>query len=407
MSRIRYGVSPWTVDQKAPRKFPTAVTATSADVVVVGGGLTGVLTAWQLKAAGRDVVLLEAERLGDGHSRSASGLTGLLTTADFRALEAMHGRRLARTLMETVRDAGPALAAGLKKAKIAAPADSRDILSLADHTPRGWDRDAVARTAAGLEAQALTGAAFTKATPAEVAGAVRFPGGGLTAPSKVLTGAITRLAGSRAKVFERARVTRIAFTRTDATVHAGSHAVQTSRVVICTDAPGELAPTLDRHVRGVERFHVLTVPLPAAVRRAVALDRVIAADTTALLAVSLTADGRLLLSGGDMAKLKERQRAEAQVQRMGHLMYECLRRFPAIAGTAVEYVWSAPIVAAPDRFPLVGPHRQYPHQLFAFGTDNDPSLAWMASGMLVRAVLGTTTAVDQMFGFSRVQEDRS
>ena len=101
MSRTRYGVSPWSVISPAKaRTFPTAPDLDEADVVVVGGGLTGLLTAWGLKTAGRGVVLLEAGRVGAGHS--AVGLRAspaLLASSDFRALEAMHGRRIARTLM--------------------------------------------------------------------------------------------------------------------------------------------------------------------------------------------------------------------------------------------------------------------------------------------------------------------
>ena len=104
--------------------------------------------------------------------------------------------------------------------------------------------------------------------------------------------------------------------------------------------------------------------------------------------------------------LPERKREAALVQRTGDLMYQCLRRFPVMVGLAPEFSWSSSIVAAPDRFPLVGPHRQYPHQLFSFGTDGDPTLAWLASRILVRAVLDEATADDEAFGFGRVQEDR-
>ncbi len=149
--------------------------------------------------------------------------------------------------------------------------------------------------------------------------------------------------------------------------------------------------------------------MPAAMRKAVGADlgRTVLVDRAADLALTVTPGGRLLLSGGDSPLLAEKQRATALVQRTGQLMYECLKRYPDIAGLAPEFGWSSPIVAAPDRFPLVGPHRQYPHQLFSFGTDADPSLAWMASRMLVRAVLHQATATDEMFGFARVQEDRS
>jgi len=388
------------------RTFPTTPTVDTADVVVVGGGLTGLFTAWGLTAAGRGVVLLEAGRVGAGYSASASGLTGLLAASDYRALEVMHGRRVARTLMADVAAAGPALAAAMKKAKAAVKYEPRPIVSLVDAPSRGWDRDVAARDTAGLQATALVGAALGKATRAEVGAAIRIPGAGVIEPARIITAAVARVAATRVQVFERSRVTKITFSRTDATVHVDKRAIRASRVVICTDAPGALAPTLDRHVRGLERFHVLTAPMPAAMRKAMALGDVVAADLVARFYCTATADGRLLVTGDDGPIVPERKRDAALVQRTGDLMYQVLRRFPVMAGLAPEFGWSSPIVAAPDRFPLVGPHRQYPHQLFAFGTDGDPSLAWMASRVLVRAVLGTATTADAAFGFGRVQEER-
>ena len=410
MSRIRYGVSPWTLTASPKaRTFPTTVDVGTADAVVVGAGLTGLLTAVALKAAGQDVVLLEAGRVGAQCSTAASGITGLLLAMDYRVLEAAHGRRIARTLVSTVADAGTSLAAALKKAKIPGAVAVRDLLSAVDSGARGWDREVAAREAAGLVAAALTGAPLAKATRADVSAAVRLRGAGLVEPARIVAGAAARLSPARVKVYERSCVTKITFSRVDATVHVGTRAVVTPRVIICTDAPGALAPTLDRHVRAYERFHVLTAVMPAPMRKALGADlgSTILVDRSADLALTATPDGRLLLSGADSSLLAEKQRAAAQVQRTGQLMYECLKRYPAMAGLAPEFGWSSPLVAAPDRFPLVGPHRQYPHQLFSFGTDADPSLAWMASRMLTRAALGQSTSTDELFGFARVQEDRS
>lgn len=407
MTRLRYGVSPWAAAATAKsRTFPTAPTQTAADVVVVGGGLTGLLTATALKAAGHDVVLLDAARVGTGLSRSASGLSGLLLTGEYRALDAQHGRRIARVLMTAVDGAGAALAAGLKKARIQGAGDARAILAVASTTPKGWDRDVAVRKEIGLPAAVLTGAALSRVTSADVAAAVKIDGGGLTDPSRIVSGAITRAAEARVKVYEKCAVAKISFTRVDATVHVGTHTITTPRVVICTDAPGSLAPTLDRHVRALERYHVLTAPMPAAMRKAVGLTTAILSDTAVDLHVTATPDGRLLVSGGDGPVPAARQRDAAQAQRTGQLMYEVLKRFPAILGLAPAFGWSTPIVAGPDRFPLIGPHRQYPHQLFSFGTDRDPALAWLASRVLVRAVAHEATRDDEAFGFGRVQEER-
>lgn len=408
MARTRYGAAPWALGiTAAPRTFPTKVEIPSAGVVVVGGGLTGLLTATALKTAGHDVVLLDAGRLGGGASMASAGITGLLLAADYRALEAQHGRRLARTLMQSVAAAGAGLASALTKAKIPGAIDQRPILSLGDAATKGWDRDAAARAAAGLTATPVTGAALARATTADATAALRIDGAGLTSPAKVVHGAIARLSAARVKTFEKCPVKKITFTRTDATVHVGTHTIVTERVVVCTDAPGALAPTLDRHVRGVQRYHVLTAPMPPPMRKAVGLASAVLYDAAALVAITATPDGRLLLTGGDGPILPDAKRSAAIVQRTGQLMYECLKRFPDMVGLMPEFGWATDIVAGPDRFPLIGPHRQYPHQLFSFGTDRDPALAWMASRALVRAVAHQPAADDEAFGFGRVQEDRS
>ena len=105
------------VVRRKARTFPVAPDLGESDVVVIGGGLTGLLTTWGLKAAGRTVVLLEAGRLGAGDSLAASGLSGLLVSSDYRALESMHGRRVARTLMSSVAAAGPAMSRGSGRPK--------------------------------------------------------------------------------------------------------------------------------------------------------------------------------------------------------------------------------------------------------------------------------------------------
>lgn len=58
--------------------YPPLVGASSYDVCVVGGGLTGLLTALHLAHAGRAVVLLEARRLGAGATGRSTAKVSLL-----------------------------------------------------------------------------------------------------------------------------------------------------------------------------------------------------------------------------------------------------------------------------------------------------------------------------------------
>lgn len=63
----------------------------TADVVVVGAGLTGLITAVLLARAGRDVMVLEAYRLGAGASGNTTAKISLLQGTKLSKIVAAHG----------------------------------------------------------------------------------------------------------------------------------------------------------------------------------------------------------------------------------------------------------------------------------------------------------------------------
>ena len=74
--KTRYGLSPW-IDSFPTRRRPSFEPFRgdkTADVVIVGGGLTGCATAQALAAAGRKPLLLEAARIGQGAGGRSTGL---------------------------------------------------------------------------------------------------------------------------------------------------------------------------------------------------------------------------------------------------------------------------------------------------------------------------------------------
>jgi gamma-glutamylputrescine oxidase len=70
--------------------------ATTADVVIVGGGFTGLQAAYHLAASGKDVVLIEGARFGDGASGRNGGQLGTGQRAWVEESEADFGRESAR-----------------------------------------------------------------------------------------------------------------------------------------------------------------------------------------------------------------------------------------------------------------------------------------------------------------------
>jgi glycine/D-amino acid oxidase-like deaminating enzyme len=98
----------------------------------------------------------------------------------------------------------------------------------------------------------------------------------------------------------------------------------------------------------------------------------------------------------------DRQRAKVVVQRTGQLMYELSTLYPAVSGVPPAYGWDAAYARTSDGLPYIGPHRNFPRHLFAFG-DASPSVtgAYLASRILLRHVLGEADAADKFFEFTR------
>ncbi|MGB3763835.1 MAG: FAD-dependent oxidoreductase, partial [Ornithinimicrobium sp.] len=80
----------WLADPSAPERLPTLTGEIDADLVVIGGGYTGLWTALQAKEddPSRDVVLLEAQVIGGGASgRNGGFCSASLTHGEANGIE--------------------------------------------------------------------------------------------------------------------------------------------------------------------------------------------------------------------------------------------------------------------------------------------------------------------------------
>jgi glycine/D-amino acid oxidase-like deaminating enzyme len=83
-------------------------------------------------------------------------------------------------------------------------------------------------------------------------------------------------------------------------------------------------------------------------------------------------------------------------------MYELSTLYPDISGIMPAAGWDATYAATADRLPYIGPHRNFPHHLFAFGdSSHGIAGAYLASRLLLRHHLGEAATLDGSFGFHR------
>jgi glycine/D-amino acid oxidase-like deaminating enzyme len=376
----------------------------AADVAVVGGGLTGCATAYAFAAAGIKVVLLEADRIGRASSGASFGWIADAPGASFqRSAEAL-GLKASRGAWQSWRRAALDFSALLRRLGVKcdlAPKSTVHVARTADQASL-LTREVKARRDVGLEATLVHGVPATALTAIPAAGAMRTRGGSTVDPYRASLGLAHAASVRGASLFERSAVRKVTFGPKAVDIETADGTVRVGRVVIATGRPTPLFKALVRHFWYQSTYFALTEPVPAKIRRALGDTGLVTVDVAEPPHhIRWVDEERLLVAGADGPSVADRSREQTIVQRTGQLMYELSTLYPDISGIAPAYGWDAGYGRTGDGLPYVGPHRNFPRHLFAFGCgSHSVTDAFLASRLLLRDYLDDADPADRVFGFT-------
>jgi glycine/D-amino acid oxidase-like deaminating enzyme len=400
-----YGRSPWVdlFPKSRVPSYPRSRGALDVDVAIIGGGMTGCATAYAFASAGVNVALFEADRIGRGSSGSSAGWITGEPSASFVQMEAALGRRVARLGWQAWRRAALDFEALVRRLNLKCSAESRSAVTVARTTEQAaWlAREQKARRDAGIDSALVPARAIAAVTGFQAAGAIRSRDSAVLDPYRATLGLAAAAAARGAQIFERSPVTKSSFDRHQATLSVGASFVRATRVIVATGVVSAQFKPLARHFVPRTAYLVLTEPVPSKVRKALGTrDHLLRDSAAPAHRVAWTDDERLLVSGADGGPVPARNRDAVLVQRTGQLMYELSTIYPDISGLQPAYGWDAPYSTTSRGLPLVGPHRNYPHHLFALG-DGSQSVtgAYLASRVLLRLHLDEPQPSDAVFAF--------
>jgi glycine/D-amino acid oxidase-like deaminating enzyme len=402
-TKTRYGDSPWMLAFPETRRpnHPELRGEHDCDVVIIGAGLTGAATAYACAVAGLKPIVVEADRVGGGAAGRSAGLLLPDPGPPFRDLQQAHGLRAARTMFELWRKASLDAAALLRRLSIQCALTPLDSLTVA-RDEKAFRREFDARSAAGLDVRWLLAKQARAAAQLDAA-AMRIGDAFALDPFRASIGMALAARKRGAKFAEHTPVRKVTFTKDGVIVTADGAIVRAQTAIVTTGmATAEFKP-LRRHFARRERYLVLTEPVPAAVRKKVMPAAITLRDTAVPHhCVRWTADNRLLDAGADQDETPARTRQAVLVQRTGQLMYELLTMYPEISGLRPEFGWDVSYGETADGVMYVGPHRNYPHHLFALGgNSNSVTGSFLAARILARAASGEPAKGDEVFGWTR------
>lgn len=403
----KYGRSPW-IDRFPKSRIPSYPRQRGeikVDVAVIGGGLTGALTAYAFAAAGIKVALAEADRIGRASSGASAGWIADDPGVPFIAVENALGLRAARHAWKAWRRSALDFVALVRRLGVKCDLEPAPTVTLA-LTPEQvvrFKREQKARRGAGLDAPFINARAAASDTGIAGTGGIRTRDSAIVDPYRLTLGVIAAAAARGALVFEQSPVTKVPFTRRTVEVRTAGGTIKAGRVVVATGVATDVYRSLARHFWFRTTFLAVTDRLAAKVRQRLGTrDAVLRDAADPPHVVRWMDEDALLVMGADAEMLPARQRDKPVVQRTGQLMYELSTLYPDISGTPPAYGWSASYARTEDGLPYLGPHRNFPFQLFALG-DASHSLtgAYLASRVLLRYFLDEVDAADEVFSFAR------
>jgi glycine/D-amino acid oxidase-like deaminating enzyme/nitrite reductase/ring-hydroxylating ferredoxin subunit len=192
------------IDSTEASSYPPLTDDVKADVAVVGGGIAGVCTAWELTERGASVVLLEADRLATGVTGYTTAKLSALHTLIYARLSKSHGPDAARMYAESQQDAVERVAQTAAHLGIDCDFERAPAYTYVESP------DKVDQVRSEVEAAREAGlpASFAGETslPFPVAGAIRVEDQAQFHPRRYLLGLAEEMARRGARIHERTRV---------------------------------------------------------------------------------------------------------------------------------------------------------------------------------------------------------
>ena len=343
--------------------LPSLTEDTSADVLIVGGGYTGLWSAWWVKQAAPDarVVILEADHSGFGPSGRNGGFVNSMSFS-LPTLRRNFGDRDALRMVHAGDESVLAIGRWCEEEDVDAWFTHGGYLQASTAPPFDHAWDAVAEACAELgeegRIEVLDGAT-TRArcdSPLFRAGAF-YPMGASVQPARLAAGLRARVLEAGVEIHEHTPVDSLA--DRDGEVLAGTPGGSVRAGAAILAAGGSLLRfrPLRRSLTLTSSHMVVTEPVPDVLEEIGWTGGECVSDSRHMIHYfRTTPDGRIAFGwgGGRIVRGADvHGRAEVDPEMSAAVQAHLLRFFPQLEGRTIAHAWGGPIDVSPTHLPVI------------------------------------------------------
>ncbi|MER8381208.1 FAD-binding oxidoreductase [Mesorhizobium sp. M0142] len=342
----------WYEDTAGPRpEYPALDGDRTCDVVIVGGGFTGLSAAAHLAKSGADVVLIETHRFGDGASGRNGGQLGTGQRAWAEELEAEYGFSCAKALFDLAEEAKAHLLdfAAVHQIEIDYMPGQMSVAHKKRYVDDYKAHAEIMASRFGYPHISFMDAAETaeRLGSTHYFGGTRDTGTGHIHPLKLVIGTAKVAAQAGAKLFEQTPSTGITSGGGKVRVTTPKGTIIAGKCLIGVNAyGGTLEPVSASHIMPIGSFIGATVPLGADSK---VLPGGEAVDDSRFVVryFRKSKDGRLLFGGREIYAVNDPKDIHIHIRR------QIAEIYPALKDIEITHGWGGYVGITVPRKPFV------------------------------------------------------
>ncbi|MER8863983.1 FAD-binding oxidoreductase [Mesorhizobium sp. M0751] len=342
----------WYEDTAGPRpEYPALDGDRTCDVVIVGGGFTGLSAAAHLAKTGADVVLIETHRFGDGASGRNGGQLGTGQRAWAEELEAEYGFSRAKALFDLAEEAKAHLLdfAAVHQIEIDYMPGQMSVAHKKRYVDDYKAHAEIMASRFGYPHISFMDAAETaeRLGSTHYFGGTRDTGTGHIHPLKLVIGTAKVAAQAGAKLFEQTPSTGITSGGGKVRVVTPKGTITAAKCLIGVNAyGGALEPVSAAHIMPIGSFIGATVPLGADSK---VLPGGEAVDDSRFVVryFRKSKDGRLLFGGREIYAVNDPKDIHIHIRR------QIAEIYPALKDVEITHGWGGYVGITVPRKPFV------------------------------------------------------
>lgn len=386
-------------------EYPALRHPLQIDFLVMGGGITGALTAWYLAQAGVSVAVVDRRHIGMGSTCASTALLQYEIDVPMHKLAKFVGEKnAARSYhlcieaidkMEQICEELPFSTGFERKPSIYCASKKADLEEI--------DLEFSIRQKHNIRVERWAKTDVSRAFPYfQSPGALYSPHDGAQVDAYSLTHALLQDAMKHgAQVFDKTEVVSIRHEKTQVELQTNhGHTIRAKQLVIASGY--ESQEYLEQKVTRLHSTYVLvSEPIDGEIWHR---DALIWETARPYLYLRTTPDRRVLVGGRDEPFYSPGKRDRLLSKKTQLLAKDVEKRFPLLAPLQVDFNWAGTFAETADGLPFIGTVKERPRTIFALGFGGNGIVFSQIAGEIIRdAALGKKNPDAHIFSFDRVK----